>query len=118
MTTSRPTIGHAEHQAAVLRDADRSDWCSPHVAAGILTQAHQLAGTARSEADFSKIFAMCQQIPASQATDEEAAFGRQLAAWSLNRRGQVQARSGNSEAAMADFDLAIRVDAKCWRALA
>jgi tetratricopeptide (TPR) repeat protein len=80
-------------------------------------QAHQLAETARSESDFSNIFARCQQIPASQATAEEAAFGRQLAAWSLNRRGQLRARSDNSEAAMADFALAIRIDAKCWRAL-
>jgi tetratricopeptide (TPR) repeat protein len=82
-----------------------------------LAQAHQLAQTARTEADYSKIFAICQQIRASQATDEEAAFGRQLAAWSLNRRGQLRARSDNHQDAIADFDLAIRVDASCWRAL-
>ena len=60
--------------------------------AALLAEAHQLAETARTEEDFSKIFALCQQIPASTATKEEAAFGRQLAAWSLNRRGQLQAR--------------------------
>ncbi len=60
--------------------------------AGILTRAHELADTARTEDDFSKIFGMCQQVPARTATAEEAAFGRQLAAWSLNRRGQLRAQ--------------------------
>ena len=85
--------------------------------AALLAEGHQLAESAQTEADFSKIFALCQQIPASQATKEEAAFGRQLAAWSLNRRGQLRARTGHEEAAMDDFNLAIRIDATCWRAL-
>ncbi|MEX2091202.1 MAG: tetratricopeptide repeat protein [Pirellulales bacterium] len=114
ISTSRPTLANEPRLSATPTNPTSADASSP---AGLLTQAHQLAETARSEADFSKIFAMCQQIPASQASGEEAAFGRQLAAWSLNRRGQLRARAGNSEAAMADFALAIRVDAKCWRAL-
>ena len=55
---------------------------------------------------------MCQQIPASKASKEEAMFGRELAAWSLNRRGQLRARAGKTDEARADFDLAIRVDSK------
>jgi tetratricopeptide (TPR) repeat protein len=82
-----------------------------------LTAAHQFAATAKTEADYSKVFSMCQQIPASKASKEETAFGRELAAWSLNRRGQLRARAGKTDEARADFDLAIRVDAKCWRAL-
>ena len=85
--------------------------------AALLSEAHQLAESARTEEDFSKIFSLCQQIPASKATKEEAGFGRQLAAWSLNRRGQLRARTGHEESAMDDFNLAIRVDATCWRAL-
>lgn len=80
-------------------------------------QAHRLAATAKTEADFTKILSLCQQVPAREATAEETAFGRQLAAWSLNRRGQLKARVGNHEAAMADFQQAVRIDAKCWRAL-
>ncbi len=114
LNAARPTMANKPRLSATPTNPTSGDASSP---AGLLTQAHQLAETARSEADFSKIFAMCQQIPASQASGEEAAFGRQLAAWSLNRRGQLRARAGNSEAAMADFALAIRVDAKCWRAL-
>ncbi len=85
--------------------------------AEILSSAHQLAESAKTEAEFTNVFDLCQQIPASQATKEETTFGRQLAAWSLNRRGQLRARAGNTEAAIDDFNLAIRVDATCWRAL-
>ncbi len=108
------TVTHARQGAATPTIPSNADASSP---AAILTQAHRLAETARSEADLSKIFSLCQQIPARTATAEEAAFGRQLAAWALNRRGQCRARAGNNEAAMADFSSAIRIDAKCWRAL-
>lgn len=89
----------------------------PSSPAGILTHAHELAGTARTEQDFTQILTLCQQVPARTATAEETAFGRQLAAWALNRRGQLKARVGNNEAALADFQQAVRIDAKCWRAL-
>lgn len=89
----------------------------PTSPAGLLMQAHQLAATARTDDEFSKIYSLCQQVPARTATAEEAAFGRQLAAWALNRRGQLRAKSNNSEAALSDFSQAIRIDAKCWRAL-
>jgi len=85
--------------------------------AELLAAAHQSAEVAKTEADFTAIFEQCQQIPASKATKEETAFGRQLAAWSLNRRGQLRARAGHMEDAMDDFNLAIRIDATCWRAL-
>jgi tetratricopeptide (TPR) repeat protein len=108
------TATQARQSAATPTIPSGADASSP---AAILLQAHQLAETSRSEADFSRIYALCQQIPARTATAEEAAFGRQLAAWALNRRGQFRARAGNNEAAMADFGSAIRIDAKCWRAL-
>ena len=112
--SSRPVMANSPRASAAPTHESSIDPSSP---AGILTQAHELAATARTEEDFSKIFALCQQVPARTATAEETAFGRQLAAWSLNRRGQLLARARNNEAAMADFNLAIRIDAKCWRAL-
>jgi tetratricopeptide (TPR) repeat protein len=85
--------------------------------AELLANAHQMAELAKTEADFTQIFELCGQIPASKATKEESAFGRQLAAWSLNRRGQLRARAGNTDGALDDFTLAVRIDAACWRAL-
>lgn len=115
---ARPTLG-ANPQASATDELppDPAASVAPSTPAGILTQAHQLASTARTEADFSKILSLCQQVPARQATAEETAFGRQLAAWALNRRGQLKARTGNNEAAMTDFQQAVRIDSKCWRAL-
>jgi tetratricopeptide (TPR) repeat protein len=118
---SRPAINSSRSLTATSTPASaaptRQSNVDPSSPAGILTQAHELAASARTEEDFSKIFALCQQIPARTATAEETAFGRQLAAWALNRRGQLLARARNNEAAMADFNLAIRIDAKCWRAM-
>ena len=62
--------------------------------AGILMQAHQLSSTAKTEDEFSRILALCQRVPAREATAEETAFGRQLAAWSLNRRAGFRITGG------------------------
>jgi tetratricopeptide (TPR) repeat protein len=115
---SRPSLAtKPQASLAPATPPDPAVSADPTTPAAILTQAHQMASAARTEADFSKILSMCQQVPARAATAEETAFGRQLAAWALNRRGQLKARVGNNEAAMADFEQAIRIDAKCWRAL-
>lgn len=82
-----------------------------------LARAHEASATAKTEAEFSEILATCQRIRADNATPEERAFGRQLAAWALNRRGQILAGAGRAEEATADFDTAVRLDADCWRAI-
>lgn len=123
LDTSRPTVRpvqsapSARIAAQPTSQTNSQPKVDPSSPAGILTQAHELAASARSEDDFSKIFAMCQQVPARSATAEETTFGRELAAWSLNRRGQLRAKSGNRDAAMADFEQAVHIDGKCWRAI-
>lgn len=112
---SRPSLESNPH-ASVSGELP-PDPAAPASPAGVLTQAHQLASTAKTEAEFSTILALCQKVPAREATAEETAFGRQLAAWALNRRGQLKARGGNNDAAMADFQQAVRIDGKCWRAI-
>ena len=82
-----------------------------------LSRAHKASATAKTEAEFSEILTICQRIRSDQATPEETAFGRQLASWTLNRRGQLRAGAGRTDEAMADFDTAIRLDSKCWRAI-
>jgi tetratricopeptide (TPR) repeat protein len=115
---ARPTLG-AQSQTSAHDELppDPVAGVTPATPAGILTKAHNLSSTARTEADFTKIVSLCQQVPAREATAEETAFGRQLAAWSLNRRGQLKARVGKNDAAMADFQQAVRIDGKCWRAI-
>jgi tetratricopeptide (TPR) repeat protein len=115
---SRPTIAtKPQARVAPVTPPKPTESPDPSTPAGILMRAHQLSSMARTEDEFSKVLSLCKQVPARTATPEETAFGRQLAAWSLNRRGQLKARGRNNEAAMADFEQAIRIDGECWRAL-
>lgn len=54
---------------------------------------------------------------ASQAGPEVEKYAGELAAWAMNRRGQVKADGGRLSEAMLDFDDAIRTDSNCWRAI-
>src|SRR5207244_107093 len=83
-------------------------------AAQMLVQAHAIADQASTEEDFSHVYTACQRVMASQPTATEAGFAKQLAAWSINRRGQIRASAGNSEDALADFGVAIQLDPKLW----
>jgi tetratricopeptide (TPR) repeat protein len=86
-------------------------------AAQMLVQAHAIADQASTEEDFSHVYAACQRVMASQPTAAEAGFAKQLAAWSLNRRGQIRASAGHTEDALGDFSAAIQLDPKLWRAI-
>jgi tetratricopeptide (TPR) repeat protein len=44
-------------------------------------------------------------------------YANHLAAWSLNRRGQLKAEAGQIQEAVLDFEDAIRADRECWRAV-
>jgi tetratricopeptide (TPR) repeat protein len=86
-------------------------------AAQMLVQAHAIADKANSEEDFSQVCSACQRVMASQPNSTEAGFAKQLAAWALNRRGQIKASAGRSDDALADFSSAIQLDPHLWRAI-
>jgi tetratricopeptide (TPR) repeat protein len=86
-------------------------------AAQTLIRAHQLAGSARGEEDYSRIISTCEQIPANEASNEETKFGRDLASWAFNRRGQLRAKDGRTDEALNDFNLAVQLDPTRWRAI-
>ena len=96
--------------------SNKSSGAGLSASAQALANAHKLAESANTEEDFSEVVMACQRIPASQATAEEVAFGKQLASWALNRRGQIHANAGRSKEAIADFDTSVRLDPKRWRA--
>jgi tetratricopeptide (TPR) repeat protein len=83
----------------------------------ILVAAHEAAAHAESEADFSQVIETCRRARASQATPVVARYANELAAWAMNRRGQIKAESGRINEAMFDFDDAVRLDSECWRAV-
>jgi tetratricopeptide (TPR) repeat protein len=83
----------------------------------ILVAAHESAATADTEADFSQIIETCRRARASQATPLVARYANELAAWAMNRRGQIKAENGRVNEALLDFDEAVRIDSGCWRAI-
>jgi tetratricopeptide (TPR) repeat protein len=83
----------------------------------ILVAAHEAAARAESEADFGQVIETCRRARASQATPVVARYANELAAWAMNRRGQIKAEAGRINEAMLDFDDAVRLDSQCWRAI-
>jgi len=87
----------------------------------LLAEAHQfstsLGEDGGSEADFTRIVEACRRAVTSGASPDAAQYARELASWALNRRGQLKADAGRDQEALRDFEEAIRIDSKRWRAI-
>jgi tetratricopeptide (TPR) repeat protein len=83
----------------------------------LILEAHEFSGRATTEQDFSRVIETCRRARASKLSPELNNFANELAAWSLNRRGQLKAEAGNVNEALLDFDDALRANPKLWRAL-
>jgi tetratricopeptide (TPR) repeat protein len=81
----------------------------------LLAQAHELSSTAKTENDYSRIIAACQQAQMSQPNPATSRYANELAAWALNRRGQLKAEAGRDTDALSDFDASVKADSKRWR---
>jgi tetratricopeptide (TPR) repeat protein len=99
------------------RDASPTPLEPQSAADRLLLAAHDAAAVAESEAEMSQIIETCRRARASQPTPPVARYANELAAWAINRRGQIKAEGGRGKEALLDFDDAIRLDARCWRAL-
>jgi tetratricopeptide (TPR) repeat protein len=83
----------------------------------VLAQAHLWSTKAKTVNDFSRIIDACRQAGTEQSTPEINRYANQLAAWALNRRGQLNAEAGRDKEALKDFDAALEANSKCWRAV-
>jgi tetratricopeptide (TPR) repeat protein len=83
----------------------------------LLSEAHELSRDAHSQQDYTRIIESCRRALASQPSAEIAGYANELAAWALNRRGQLKADAVQVREAMLDFEDAIRADSDCWRAV-
>jgi tetratricopeptide (TPR) repeat protein len=108
-TASMPTTKQPQ------RSASSPDHNS--AAVKLAAMAHQWSETAKSEEDFTKIIETCRRVQASNGPDWLTSYVKQLAGWSLNKRGQIKAEAGFVKEALLDFDDAVRADATCWRAI-
>ena len=85
--------------------------------AGALARAEQLAKAAQSAEELTAVAIECKRgLEISPPGDEGLAL-RRLAAWALNRRGELAVEAGDEHSALEDFQSAIELDAECWLAL-
>jgi tetratricopeptide (TPR) repeat protein len=84
---------------------------------GWLIAAHRLSLSAVAESQFAEIVRLCTEALAQTLDPESTQFARELAAWALNRRGQLRAEEGQEELALADFEAAVAHQPDHWRAL-
>ena len=85
--------------------------------AALLIEAYKLSITAETSPEYTQIIDWCTQARRFKLKRDQFSFANKLAAWALNRRGQLRAESGEQELADADFEAAIKHNPSNWRAL-
>ena len=83
----------------------------------LITEAFAKTKTAGDEASLAEIIALCQSGLEAGLQKDNAAYARRLMAWSHNRRGEIRADAGSGEKAREDFETAVTLDPKHWRAV-
>lgn len=82
-----------------------------------LDELWQLAEVARSVDDLSEVIRRCHQELVTQSKTESAVALCQLTSWSYNARGEEFSKSGAHQKALDDFQTALELDEKNWRAV-
>lgn len=79
--------------------------------------AHALAKEATSRTEYTAVIDLCQQGQESTRWSAGRRYFRSLAAWAHNRRGEDRIREGEEAAALRDFEQAVKLDPRNWRAV-
>ncbi|MEM9353624.1 MAG: tetratricopeptide repeat protein [Planctomycetota bacterium] len=82
----------------------------------LLIEAHEAAASASTAKQYTAIIRLCEEAANEEPGVEKEQFAAELAAWSLNRRGQTKLDAGDAEGALDDFDAALDFDPNNWRA--
>lgn len=83
----------------------------------LLNQAYMLSQSAESEEQFTAVIDKCRAALAQNPNDSGRTYANDLISWSLNRRGEAKADAGKDAESLADFNEAVKVNPKNWRAL-
>lgn len=89
----------------------------PKVGKADMLKAYELTRTADSEEEYGQIIELCKSGLHKGVEGPLAAYGRKLSAWAYNRRGESSADAGKTKEAFEDFESAIAMDGKQWRAI-
>lgn len=82
-----------------------------------LTRASQLSQTATTEEGYTQVLQLCRSALAIDSSENVQRYSNELASWAFNRRGESKADRGESREAMLDFEDALRLDPRRWRAI-
>jgi tetratricopeptide (TPR) repeat protein len=83
----------------------------------LVARAEDLSKTAKTVEQYTEVVSLCDQALADGPSQKWEAYAHKLAAWALNRRGEMRAADGEDAAALEDFEASIRHDSKRWQAI-
>ncbi|MGD9646032.1 MAG: tetratricopeptide repeat protein [Pirellulales bacterium] len=83
----------------------------------LVARAEKLSKSAKTDAEYSEVISLCDQALADGPSQKWEVYAHKLAAWALNRRGELRAGDGEEAAAFEDFEAAIAHDPKRWQAI-
>ena len=83
----------------------------------LLILAHKLSLEAKSIEDYTQIIDACDEAIQFGAKADKRQFARQLSSWAFNRRGQMHADIGEQDLSAADFQAALELNPRNWRAM-
>ena len=86
-------------------------------AADALIEAHQESLAATTEVQYTRIVQLCVRAMRHKTSVENQEYARHLAAWALNRRGQMRSDKNQTVLGLADFEAALKYVPNHWRAL-
>ncbi|MBI1904439.1 MAG: tetratricopeptide repeat protein [Planctomycetia bacterium] len=83
-------------------------------AAGLFRQAYDASQKATTIEDCANVVALCEAGLKLPSSPEVTAYGKRLAAWGHNKRGELllKAEQPKAEEALADFEAAVKYDAQ------
>lgn len=84
---------------------------------GMLNQAFELSKTVATLDDATYMIELCEEAMLGKIKPQFVDYAKQLTAWAYNKRGELSAEAGDSDAALADFERSISLDSARWKAI-
>jgi tetratricopeptide (TPR) repeat protein len=81
-----------------------------------LSEASAKSKSAKSEDSYTEIIDLCRSGLEGGLGKSDSIYARQLIAWAHNRRGELRADEDRAQEALDDFEAAVALNPKLWRA--
>jgi tetratricopeptide (TPR) repeat protein len=103
---------------ALMPTPKNADAAAPEPQPGdaLVAEAYLLTKEAKTHEQLTQVIKLCVEAMKAGVNEEVAVYVRQLSSWAFNRRGELLAGQGKEEAALGDFDKAVKIDPSHWQA--